>query len=1239
MLVNRFQRALQIAKPDQRWRRDLFALRKLVDQGLDKRAGLSGVTSRLGDNLLSALKENPQAARPAARQLRRVGRYSEALEAIEDLWAKQAPNSAAWCLACAQVWYDAGYTWRGDEALAHGFALDPESVDLFKEVARNRRERGNMAPSIEAASRILELDPSARHDREWDELVGIQFYEARQFHEAAPYLARLVVGSTSWLDYYHLAVTQEETGDRAGADASYQEAARRRPLELSAELAVPELHSAAGDVTRAVAALTAASASSAKVEAQRRRLLVESLLRLEKPDEAVAAARGRDSSLAGLTGLALELKGDIAAAVVSYDEALSQVKPRRTAQLRELTLRRQYARSARALGDNATALRVWSEADSRHFKLTGLEAEASPHYTELVKDAAALLSASDFGAAIPVLEQLAVSSSTRVNNSRVQWNLGVALARVGRESDALEAFSRGTEMPLPHPLEARDTPPRASRAELYAERRETLNLDHSVVLYESFHGAKTACNPLALCQSLRRTRPDLHHVWAIRDGATIHPDLLRDPRVSFVRIHSDGYYRHLATAATLVNNTTFPPGYVRREGQRYINTWHGVPWKRLGREVPGDAFAFGNVARNLLQATDLVVPNQHTARVLLETQDVADVAAARVHITGQPRIDVSMNMTHAERDALRSMLGIGVGLRVVFYAPTWRGASDTVREDTAVFMGAVKRLASAPGVHVVVRVHHFLSAELEGGELPENVSIAPEDVDTNELLGMADVLVSDYSSLIFDYAPLNRPIIKYVYDFEEYARTRGLYFNLDDVPGISVRTEDDLLAALNDAPRVMDWAGSPTVELWAQEDGHATARVLETMLASDGEPEFAPSDRIALNVVSLNPNGITRSLRNLLATAPNISARARLVLPHAALRNTSNASIAEEVHERVDFTMLMSATIATRRENYAWYRLRVFREPLTEYALEQVTSLMQRERRRHFAGVRFATAVDFDGYGLYQTALVGLGFPEETRTVSVLHNEFEMERNVRFPVLAATGQLLDHFDSLPSVSESVMQANREALALQYGVPRERHVELPNTINPALIRELGTEQLDTDVADWMQQSGIHVVVAGRLSTEKNHQGFLRALAEFSRSNTSAVFATFLGDGPKSGELKALASKLGLRDRVLFAGYRANPYPVINKADVLFVSSTHEGQSLVALEAMTLGTPVVSTDIPGPASVLQGGKLGLLVPPTVEGMVTGLTRIVSGTIVGAEDFDAEAYLNTARAALEDVIDGPR
>src|SRR5699024_4942494 len=104
------------------------------------------------------------------------------------------------------------------------------------------------------------------------------------------------------------------------------------------------------------------------------------------------------------------------------------------------------------------------------------------------------------------------------------------------------------------------------------------------------------------------------HVWSILPDAEIHPHLLGRDNVVFVRKGSPGYQQHLATAAFLINNSTFETHFAKREGQTFINTWHGIPWKTLGMDQKTERFEYGNIARNLLHADAILAPDNHTQK-------------------------------------------------------------------------------------------------------------------------------------------------------------------------------------------------------------------------------------------------------------------------------------------------------------------------------------------------------------------------------------------------------------------------------------------------------------------------------------------------------------------------------------------------------------------------------------------------------------------------------------------------
>src|SRR5699024_1413974 len=115
-------------------------------------------------------------------------------------------------------------------------------------------------------------------------------------------------------------------------------------------------------------------------------------------------------------------------------------------------------------------------------------------------------------------------------------------------------------------------------------------------------------------------------------------DLLDSTDVLVVQKDSLQYTRLLATAKYLVNNSTFPTYFTRRDGQRYLMTWHGTPLKTLAKDMP-EPLVHLNMARNYLQATHAIFPNEHTRRVLIESMDLHGLLSANAHTTGYPRND------------------------------------------------------------------------------------------------------------------------------------------------------------------------------------------------------------------------------------------------------------------------------------------------------------------------------------------------------------------------------------------------------------------------------------------------------------------------------------------------------------------------------------------------------------------------------------------------------------------------
>ncbi|MFT4232376.1 MAG: glycosyltransferase [Leucobacter sp.] len=1218
--------------PRNAWRRQLLVVRRGIDRLAEGEAP-GPALNRWLDGLISTAAQTPQALLPTWRQLLRVDRAGDGLRLVDRVWndGNASPEAA---LACAEIWYESGNVRMGDLAVDTAKRGRPDWLAIYELEAWNQRKRGNASVALEAAYRAVALSEDDAQRRGWNLFLGELEFERCDYAGAA----RLFRGG--WPEApskdlrYRFAMALERSGAAGEAAEQYAAAAGRAAGAVTpAELA--ELHFRHENYAETVSVLDGHDGGAA---AELLRLRSQMMLGDFGSVLGRVEAGSEDPALLELRALALELSDRREEAHACYTRLLGLGDLGR----REVDIRRRAARAAYLAGDPAASVDAELGCPSHEPMLERMQDEVHPAYAELVSEVSRFLESADHEGAVPVLRRLAYSSSTRMNMRVAYRLLATSLAAVGDIAAAAESFYRANPFRLPHAEEAMSTCAGLSRAEFYSEAWEVLPLDADVVVYESFHGVSTACNPLAVCRELLDSAQHRHlqHVWVLVEGAVPHPELADRPNVHFVELDSWGYYVHLASAGYLVNNTTFPRRFVRREGQRYVNTWHGVPWKHMGRDVADNPFGFDNVARNLLQATHVALPDEHTRDVLVRTQDIDNLLRREPIVVGSPRVDRTLGMTPAEAETVRRALGIASTRPMVLYAPTWRGTQDSLKFSIEPYLEGLEAMARLD-VEVVVRFHHFLAGLIDWSRLPANVHVAPKTVDTNELLGAADVLVSDYSSLIFDFAPLQRPILKYVFDLDDYLADRGLYFGVDAVPGEDCATAHELEEALARAVRPdrgpCDWSASPIAALWAHEDGRATSRVVAAMFGPL-EPPAAPAGpgNVLIALSGLRLNGVTRSLRNLVATYQG-GHRFQLFVPKVVLSTPQAMELAAELHERMSFSLYGGILTGTRQESIAWKRMQDLRSPFPGALERWIRSRMQRERLRYFSHAAFSGVIDFDGYRTHQAAILGLGFPDDVPSTYVAHNEFCRELEVRFPRLREVGALLHNFTTIASVSDSVMRRNRDDLEREFGVAPERHLTLTNTLDIEGFLRQAQAPLEEDLRAWYERPGVHLVVAARLSVEKNHEALLSALAELGET-AAEVDLLLLGEGPREQALRAQARAAGIDDRVMFAGQRTNPYPAIARADGLMLPSLHEGQGLVLLEAMVLGTPVAATNIPGPASVLDGGRYGMLVEPDVEGIATAL-RAFAARSIPPSSFDVHEYQREAMRVFEGLCSARR
>lgn len=354
------------------------------------------------------------------------------------------------------------------------------------------------------------------------------------------------------------------------------------------------------------------------------------------------------------------------------------------------------------------------------------------------------------------------------------------------------------------------------------------------VVFESYSGHQYACNPRAVYEEMERRKLGLEYVWSVADGQFTVPGSART-----VLRGTREYYELISSARIVVSNDLQIPGYRKRPGQTYVQTWHGTPYKHIGHDLLHSGLIAGNITElnrcreDVPHWDHLISPAPHVTGLLRQAfrydGDVLEV--------GYPRTDPLLRADGEDRARrVRERLGVPPGRRVALYLPTWREDVWLTKARQAELPLDTAELAAGLGdaYSVLVRQHHRLADRTAApGEGVVDVTRYP---DLTDLYLAADVLITDYSSAMFDFAVTGRPILFFTPDLQFYQdELRGSYFHLpDEAPGPLLRETGevaDALHRLNDvADRHRDAYAAFRRRYCALNDGSAAARLVDRLL-------------------------------------------------------------------------------------------------------------------------------------------------------------------------------------------------------------------------------------------------------------------------------------------------------------------------------------------------------------------------------------------------------------------------
>ena len=392
---------------------------------------------------------------------------------------------------------------------------------------------------------------------------------------------------------------------------------------------------------------------------------------------------------------------------------------------------------------------------------------------------------------------------------------------------------------------------RSIRHKIYFNKCYRKNkVDDKLIIFESFMGRKYSCSPRAIYEEmLKQDRfKDFKFVWAFKK-VNSKMDIKELERAELIKYNSRKYLEYCSKAKYIVTNSRIPEIIKLKEEQVYIQNWHGTPLKKLGYDLTVEGGNALNSLKDLRQKykedaeryTYMVSPSKFVTEKYKSCFNLAENNPnVKIIEEGYPRNDFLFNFTDNDVEKIKDSLGIKGNKKIILYAPTWRdnqhqsGVGYTY--DIGIDFEKLREKLEEEYI-ILFRPHYFIANQFDFEKYKGFVYDVSDYEEINDLYIVADILMTDYSSVFFDYANLKRPIIFYMYDLKEYAENiRGFYIGLDELPGKIIENEEELIEEIINVTKQFKYDEKYKAfneKFNYLDDGEATKRVLDEIMTKE----------------------------------------------------------------------------------------------------------------------------------------------------------------------------------------------------------------------------------------------------------------------------------------------------------------------------------------------------------------------------------------------------------------------
>ena len=781
----------------------------------------------------------------------------------------------------------------------------------------------------------------------------------------------------------------------------------------------------------------------------------------------------------------------------------------------------------------------------------------------------------------------------------------------------------------------------------YIKYYDSLRVNEKLILLESEHGKKIDGNVFYILKYISQNEKyNEYKIYLSAIGRHLNKfrqflDNHNMLNVNLVILASDEYMRLLASAKYLINDTSFGSYFIKKEGQIYLNTWHGTPLKTLGKSDKSNFYNLGNIQKNFVISDYLLYPNEYTMQRMMEDYMLENISSGEYILGGYPRneifFDESVSVSLREKLDLKNY-------KIYVYMPTYRGDfynKEDIRGSVYLSYYLYELDKMLNDLEILYVNLHPLAQKTVNFKNFKHIQQFPSEYETYEFLNIADVLISDYSSVIFDFACTSRKIVLFTYDEEEYSQERGLYIKIEELPFPKVNNIRDLLNELRTPKKYSDEAFR---ELFCKYDNsHASQQLCDFVILQENTnltvkkiPDNG-KENVLIYAGNLSSNGITTSLRNLMNVI-DLNERnyyVSFMQEKVGKKNSHNLKTFPENCNYYATTGDMNVTIIERVIRKLFKRKII---PAKIYMKLMKKRVMQ-DFYRNYGQMRLDNIIQYNGYE--DEVILQMSMFNGKKTIFVhsdMLREIETRGNQRKDVL---NYAYNQYDSVAVVTKGLLDPTNRL------VKKEKAIVVENAIDYVNILKKSKEKiiLDVDTKLSCTQEEFNklmncdipkIINIGRFSPEKGHIRLVDAFYRRIQNEKNEGYLIIMGGNSLNNgyvDLLSHIKNLGIENRVILIEKVSNPYPILKACDYFILSSHYEGFGLALIEADILGKPVVSTDIVGPRSfMLEHG--GRLVENSEEGIYQGIELLLSGQVKPLV-IDYKAYNETVKKEFEELF----